>query len=86
MKLSKKIPVRKQTIYFNWCKRDFMTMTPKYRTIRAKMRNPMDTCFWCKYKMKDGDSMALAQPKKGTNKILCSTCADELLDDCDIDQ
>jgi len=79
MKLSKKVSARKQTIYFNWCKKDFMEMTPRSRKIRAKARNPIDKCFWCKYKIKDGDSMALAQPTKGTNKILCSTCADELL-------
>uniref|UniRef100_A0A6M3LBP3 Uncharacterized protein n=1 Tax=viral metagenome TaxID=1070528 RepID=A0A6M3LBP3_9ZZZZ len=79
MKFSKRIPARTETIYFNWCRKEFLIMSPEYRKARAKMLRPMDTCFWCKYKFKDGDIMALAQPKKGLNKMLCNKCADLLI-------
>lgn len=80
MHLQKLLPARKMTVVFNWCKRDFMEMGQRYRDARSKCRNPMDTCFWCEYRFKDGDMMALAQPTEGLNKILCQTCADKLLD------
>ena len=55
-------------------------MSPQFRAIRSKARNPMDTCFWCRHKFEDGELMALAcfEEKKG-NKVLCQDCADELL-------
>lgn len=82
MKLSKRVPARTKTVHFNWCKKDFTVMDQKYREIRKKhasKRSPMDACFWCGYKFMDGEMMALAQPKKGTNEVLCQSCADELL-------
>lgn len=79
MYLSKIIPKRKKIIEFNWCKKDFMEMTDRYREIRNKMKRPNDSCFWCNYKFKNGDIMGLAQPKKGFNKILCQKCADKVL-------
>jgi len=78
MKLSRRIPARTKTVYFNWCKKDFLMMDQEYRDIRAKCGNPMDACFWCGHKFKDGEMMALAQPKKGRNKILCQDCAGQL--------
>lgn len=79
MKLSRKIPARTETILFNWCKKDFLKMSQGYRNIRAKMSSKMDTCFWCKHRFKDGEMMALAQPKAGRNKVLCQKCAGKLL-------
>ncbi|MBW2094185.1 MAG: hypothetical protein JRI80_04785 [Deltaproteobacteria bacterium] len=79
MKLSKYIPGRTKTIQFNWCKKDWMEMTQKYRDIRAKIKRPKDKCFWCGHAFLDGEMMALAQPKKGRNELLCPSCADELL-------
>ena len=79
MKLSKRIPARIKTIKFNWCKKDWIEINDNYRAIRKKLREPMDACFWCGYKFVNGDMMALAQPEKGKNKVLCGACADELL-------
>ena len=79
MKLSRVIPQHRRIVEFRWCKKDFMEMSPKYRAIRAEMRKPMDSCFWCQYKFKDGEMMALAAPMKGTNKILCQVCAADVL-------
>jgi len=80
LKLSKKVQAHTKSITFNWCKKDFTEMSQQYRQIRAKCRNPMDTCFWCKHKFKDGEMMALAQPKKGANKVLCQACAEEAVE------
>jgi len=77
MELSKIVPSRRKTIKFNWCNKEFLVMSEKYRSARNKMR-PMDTCFWCGHKFDNGEMMALAQPEKGANKLLCQTCADLL--------
>jgi len=81
MKLQRGIPAHTLTIEFNWCKKDFLLMSPGYRAARSKMHNPMDSCFWCKHAFDDGEMMALAQPKgKGGNKMLCQKCATELME------
>ena len=82
MKLTKRISARKKTVQFNWCRKNWMEMNQKVRHIRAKSRDPMDVCFWCKHPFIDGEMMALAQPK-GKNKVLCQKCADELLESGD---
>ena len=79
MKLSRHIKARTHTEKFNWCNKDFMAMSPDYRKIRGRMRNPMDACHWCKHPFKDGEMMAIAQPVKGRNRVLCGNCADTLL-------
>lgn len=79
MQLSRMVPAHRYTVQFKWCKRDFSLMSPKFREIRAKCASPMDTCFWCKHSFADGEMMALAQPDKGGNKVLCQSCADLLL-------
>lgn len=77
--LTKRVPAKTRTVYARWCKKNFMQMSQKFRAIRAKSRNPMDTCFWCRYSFQDGDMMGLAAFEKGPNKVLCQGCADELL-------
>lgn len=80
MKLSKIIPPHVRTLTARWCKKDFMVMDQKYRDIRARCASPMDTCHWCGHKFCDGEMMALASFCCGTgNKMLCQTCATELL-------
>lgn len=81
MTLSKVIPQHVHSISFNWCVRHFTRMSPEYRAIRARMKNPMDDCFWCRHAFVDGEVMALAQPEKGGNKVLCQTCAGLLTGD-----
>ena len=81
MKLSKVIPSHRKTVEFLWCKNEFMEMSDRYRKARGtlpKSRGAKDSCFWCGYKFKNGDMMALAKPIGKTNKILCQSCATEL--------
>ena len=80
MKLTKTVPAHIKTVEFNWCKKDWMLMSPKYRKARMGM-TLMDSCFWCGHVFSDGETMSLAQPKSGLNKVLCCMCADTLLDD-----
>lgn len=79
MKLSRRIPARTMTITASWCKREFMRMSPTYRAIRSKTRNPMDKCHWCEHPFEDGEMMALACFGGKGNKTLCQACANELI-------
>lgn len=54
-------------------------MSEQYRRIREKCRSPMDKCDWCGHLFRNGEEMALAQPLKGRNWVLCQHCADEAL-------
>lgn len=76
-KLSRVIPAHVCTVQFRWLKHDFMLMSENYRAIRGRMRDPLDTCRWCKHKFVNGEMMALAQPDKGANWVLCHSCADK---------
>ena len=78
LKLSKIIPAHIKTVKFTHVKKEFLKMGPGYRTARARMRNPLDTCFWCEHPFKDGEWMALGIPEKGTNKVMCQECHDAL--------
>jgi len=40
------------------------------------MGKPLDTCWWCKHKFKDGEMMGLAAVSGKLNKILCGSCID----------
>lgn len=79
VKLSKRIPARTKTIRFNWCVRNFL----QYRTYRqARERSRMKItkgCEWCGAAFGDDDQIALAQPDKSRNMLLCDACAVELL-------
>lgn len=77
MKLTKKIPSRLKVARFSWCKQDWMVMSEGYRAIRKRMA-PMDKCYWCNYKFKNGDMISLACEKEVGNKVLCHDCAVEL--------
>jgi len=79
MELSKTVPARKVKFEASSCKLDFMEMNQRFRDIRAKSRNPMDKCEWCKHKFTDGEMMALAIANNG-NKVLCQSCGKELLE------
>ena len=78
MELSKTVPARKVKFEATACQLDFMQMTQRFREIRAKSRNPMDKCHWCKHSFCDGEMMALALTLKG-NKTLCRECGEKLL-------
>lgn len=79
LKLTKVVPARRKTVELRWCKQEFMRMTPRYREIRKNLKSPMDACWWCSHQFIDGEMMALAAPKKGTNKLLCQSCASSML-------
>ena len=74
LRLTKVIPARCKTITLEWVKRDFMEMSPRYREIRSRTRNPMDSCFWCGHGFEDGEMMALGCIGKGGNKVFCHDC------------
>lgn len=78
--LTRRIPARTKTATFLWCKKDFTKMDPGYRAIRATTSDPMDQCFWCNHKFKDGEMMALANFGTKGNKMLCQGCAGELVE------
>jgi len=80
MQLTKIVPKHTITQHFLWCKKNWITIDPAFRSIRSGAKNRMDTCFWCKYKFKDGELMSLAARDKGTNVVLCAECAGVLLD------
>ena len=77
--LTKRVPARMKTVVALWCRKDFMEMSQRFREIRAKSRNPLDSCFWCQHKFNDGEMMALACFEEKGNKVLCQECAAELL-------
>lgn len=80
MKLTKRIQARTKTIHYNWCKKDFLVFNASYREIRKRIRGETKHCCkWCNKPFVDGEMMALAQPQKGKNHLLCQKCADILL-------
>jgi len=79
MKLSRRIPAHTHTEKYNWCRKDYFEMSPRFRAIRSKSRNKLDKCHWCKHHFADGEKMAIAQPVTGRNTVLCPLCADVLL-------
>jgi hypothetical protein len=78
MKLSKIIPEHKKTITINWIKMDFLKMSQNYRKIRSGSKYPADKCYWCKHPFEDDEMIALANLKKGGNKVFCQTCAKKI--------
>lgn len=78
MRITKTVPAHTVSFEAISCKLDWLTMTPQFRAIRAGFRYKMDSCFWCRTKFQDGDTMALAIANKG-NKVLCQDCAKLLL-------
>ena len=83
LKLTKLIPARLETVVFEWCKRDFLIMGPDFRAARRRVKKKFNKCDWCNHDFKDGDMMAIASPKaptKSGNKMLCQSCATELLE------
>lgn len=78
--LTRQIPARTKVVQFTWVVKSFTTMSQTYRTIRAKARNKMISCFWCGHKFEDGESIALAAREKACNVTLCHGCADAALE------
>jgi hypothetical protein len=79
LSLTKEVPARTETIVFLWVQRHVFKMDADFREIRSKHRNPLDTCFWCKYKFQDGDMMSLGGIAKRGNKMLCDDCYQEVI-------
>jgi len=83
LKISKQIPARTikaHTEEYLWCKKDFLLFDREFLQIRSRIGdNGPHRCHWCEHNFVIGEIMALAQPKKGKNKLLCQDCADELL-------
>ena len=79
MQLSKIIPARRKTITADWCRLNFMAMSPEFRAIRDRSRHKMQHCHWCQHPFVDGEMMALACFQENGNNVLCRKCAIELL-------
>jgi len=75
LRLTKRIPTRTKTISFLWLRKDFLVMGDDFRKARARMRNKLTSCWWCKTDFKDGDVIALGAIKGTGNKVLCQNCA-----------
>ena len=79
--LSKLIPQHTRSMRFKWCKRDFM-LFGDFKAARSRMSRPIlqgGRCYWCHGPFHDEDMMALAAPEKGANRLLCQTCAGQLV-------
>lgn len=75
--LTRIVPAHRKTVGFNWCKPDWMTFGV-YRAARERAKMTIQVaCFWCSARFKDEDMLALAQPEKGKNTLLCQSCAAE---------
>lgn len=72
------IPARTETIIADWCKKDWMTMSPTYREIRGKCRNKLTSCQICRHQFADGEMMGLACFQAWGNRVVCAACADKL--------
>lgn len=80
LKLSKRVPARTVTFEATACLLNYSTMGEAWRRGRSGLRNPMNTCHWCRHVFADGESIALALTAKGSNKVLCQTCGKKLID------
>ena len=78
--LRKAIAAHTKVVKITQAKREWVEMSDRFRLIRSKMRNPMDTCFWCGHKFDNGDKMGIALMDKGPNKVICNDCFDKLED------
>ena len=79
MKLEKLVPAHKKTVAFSSCRRNAFVYDNVFIRVRSGSRNKLDKCFWCSHPFQIGESIALAIPAKGANKVLCNACATELL-------
>jgi len=82
MKLSRIVPRRRKTLTASWCMLQWMQMSDKFRSLRARSRkNLMDTCYWCGHAYENGDWIALASFNEVTvgNRALCQECAGLLM-------
>lgn len=79
-RLTKHVPAHNVTVRFDWVKIDWMCFDQRYRDARARMRKPLDSCYWCRRKFNDGEMMSLVSPPngKGGNKLLCPDCAADI--------
>jgi hypothetical protein len=75
--LTRIVPAHRKTVEFKWCKPDWMTFGV-YRVARERHGMSIQTtCFWCRATFKDEDMLALVQPMRGKNTLLCQSCAAE---------
>jgi hypothetical protein len=76
--LSRIVPAHRITEKFRWVQRNFRKFGV-FKAARERIKLPVqDGCWWCKTLFADDDMMALAQPEKGANRLLCQDCAGEL--------
>lgn len=79
--LSKIAPQRRITLDIQAINLSFTRMNDRFRAIRARSKNKMDQCYWCKHPFENGEMMALAFVESG-NKALCQSCAQQAVESC----
>lgn len=72
--LSKQVPSRRKVFKIRQHKKDFLIYNEGYRKARSRMRDPLNRCYWCSEMFQEGDTIALAIPEKGKNRVLCQRC------------
>ena len=77
LKLSKIIPSRRETIQFDWVKKDFMNYG-KFKEARSRMGlYYWKRCHWCGKDFEEKDIMALGHISGQGNKVFCQSCVKE---------
>jgi hypothetical protein len=75
MQLSRDVPKHTRTERFTWVKTDFM-LFGTFKAARKRMSlKEYTACYWCRAPFSDDHMLALAQPEKGKNRLLCQDCA-----------
>ncbi|HEX2600082.1 MAG TPA: hypothetical protein VHL05_14985 [Terriglobales bacterium] len=75
--LSREVPRRTETVRFNWVQKTFQQFGV-FAAARKRMGLREYThCYWCRRAFVDDDMLALAQPEKGANRLLCQACAEQ---------
>ena len=70
------IPARKVVLNLLWLKRDFATMSPKYKELRRQVGGGMCACHICERPFVHGESFALGCAENIGNKTFCHACID----------
>lgn len=75
--LSRIVPARRETVKFFWVQPDFSTAGPFNATRRRLGVPTIESCWWCRTKFPDDETLGLANVEGKGNKLLCEACVSE---------
>ncbi len=78
MKSFEKVSVKTYTPKFVF--KNFSVFSEEYIKIRSNLSYKGNTCFICDKKFSHGESICLISLLETSNKVICNTCADYILD------